>query len=304
MSPGARILLVILTVFVMLLASTVIAILFAIPLFNLSMEEILHIISFPDAAGLRILKYFQIFESVFLFLVPSILAAWLFSENAVKFLNADRKPSAIMLILVMLSLITAIPMMNALSLFNSQLNLPGWMDVIENRIKGWEESAGRLTELFLQGENGRDLAVNVIMIGVLPAFGEELLFRGVIQRLLIEWTKNRHAGVWIGAFAFSFIHFQFYGFLPRFLLGLYFGYLLVWSGSIWLPIAGHFMNNAFAVIYYQFAAGHIGETAMDRLGTGSDDHLILYLSVFVTVALVGFIFLKERRGYGLSANLS
>jgi hypothetical protein len=130
------------------------------------------------------------------------------------------------------------------------------------------------------------------MIAVLPALGEEFLFRGVLQRLFIEWTKNRHFGVWIASFIFSFIHFQFYGFIPRFLLGLYFGYLLVWSSSIWVPVVAHLINNGFAVIYYHFAGGKMGETALDKIGTKTD--LSLFLSVILTIALLVIVFLHEK----------
>jgi uncharacterized protein len=294
MSSPAKMLLLILIVVVLLLVSSVLAILMAIPLFGLRMSEIYHIISYPDAAGIGVVKFFQVVESVFIFLVPALLAAWLYSNNALNYLKADVKPSGITLFLVLCSLVVAIPMMNLLALYNSEMDLPEWMNSIEIRIRTMEESAGRLTELFLAGERFSDLAVNIVMIAILPALGEELLFRGVLQRLFIEWTKNNHAGIWIAAFLFSFIHFQFYGFLPRFLLGLYFGYLMVWSSSIWVPVAGHFINNGFAVIYYHFADKSIGETAMDKLGTGTDTHYTLYISVFLTAILLGVIFLKEK----------
>ena len=86
----------------------------------------------------------------------------------------------------------------------------------------------------------------------------------------------------MAAFIFSFIHFQFYGFLPRFLLGLYFGYLLVWSSCIWVPVTGHFINNGVAVLYYHFATEPMGETNMDKLGTSEEYNYALYLSIIST----------------------
>ncbi len=130
--------------------------------------------------------------------------------------------------------------------------------------------------------------------------GEEFLFRGVIQRLFTEWTRNRHVGIWIAAFLFSFIHFQFYGFLPRFLLGLYFGYLLVWSSSIWVPVTGHFINNGVAVLYYHFATKPMGETTMDKLGTSKEYNYALYLSIISTAILLSLIYMKEKKGRELS----
>jgi uncharacterized protein len=298
MSPLAKILLVIFMVVFFLVVSSILALLVAIPLFNLKLNEILRIISFPDADNIGVVKFFQTMESVFLFLVPALLAAWLYSDGILKYLKADTNTSGITILLVLFSWVAAIPMMNALAVFNAGMELPQWMNSVEMKIRTWEENAERLTELFLAGESNRDLVLNLFMIGLLPALGEEFLFRGVFQRLFIEWTKNKHVGIWMAAIFFSFIHFQFYGFLPRLLLGLYFGYLLVWSSSIWVPIAGHFINNGFAVIYYHFADKPVGDTAMDKLGTGPSGHLGLYLSVFFTSVLLGLIFLQEKSRKG------
>jgi membrane protease YdiL (CAAX protease family) len=257
MSPPTKILLLVFLVFGFLLISSILGILLARPIFRMNMAEIYQVLSNPNADNLGLVKYFQIIQSVFLFLVPALIAAWLFSEHLPQYLQADKKPGAISLLLVMLTLILAIPFLNALALFNSEMVLPQWMHSLEVRIKSMEETAGRLTGLFLTGGDGFTLALNMFMIAVLPALGEEFLFRGVIQRLLTEWTANKHVGVWMAAFIFSFIHFQFYGFLPRFLLGLYFGYLLVWSSCIWVPVTGHFINNGVAVLYYHSLAADI-----------------------------------------------
>jgi len=294
MSPPVKILLLVLLISVLLLISSILAVLLAFPIFGLGMDDMVQILTYPDSSNIGVVKFFQIVESVFIFLVPALLAAWLFSENTVNYLRADARPSGITLLLVLCSLGMSIPIMNVLSNFNSGMDLPVWLDSIERRIRVMEESAGRLTELFLAGHHTRDLVLNMIMIAILPALGEELLFRGLFQRLFVEWTRNNHLGIWIAAFVFSFIHFQFYGFLPRFLLGLYFGYLLLWSGSIWVPVTGHFINNGLAVIYYHYAVKPMGETPMDRLGTEPGNYLVLYLSVFFTAILIGLTFLREK----------
>jgi hypothetical protein len=173
--------------------------------------------------------------------------------------------------------------------------LPHWMHSWEVKIRALEDSAARLTGLFLIGGDGFTLALNLFMIAVLPALGEEFLFRGVLQKLLTEWTKNKHLGIWIAAFAFSFVHFQFYGFLPRFLLGAYFGYLLAWSSSIWVPITGHFINNGVAVLYYHFSSDPLGETNMDKLGTSREYNYTLYLSIISIALLLVFIYRIEKQ---------
>jgi uncharacterized protein len=301
MSTPVKLLLLILLVLGFLLISSLLGILLARPIFGLNMGQVYQILSNPEKDNLAVIKYFQIIQSIFLFLVPALIAAWLFSQDTLQYLQADRKPEGTTLLLVILTVIVAIPFLNALALFNSEMVLPPWLHSLEVRIKSMEESAGKLTGLFLTGGDGFTLALNLFMIAVLPALGEEFLFRGLIQRLFTELSRNKHVGIWLAAFLFSFIHFQFYGFLPRFLLGLYFGYLLAWSGSIWVPVTGHFINNGIAVLYYHFATEPMGETTMDKLGTSKDYNFILYLSIISTALLVAYTYVRQRERKGLSA---
>jgi uncharacterized protein len=301
MSTPVRILMLVILVFGFLLISSLLGLLLAKPIFGLNMGQVYQILSNPDADNLAVVKYFQIIQSIFLFLVPALIAAWLFSQNMPQYLQADRRPEGLTLLLVVLTVIVAIPFLNALAIFNSEMVLPPWMHSLEVKIKSMEESAGKLTGLFLTGGDAFTLALNLFMIAVLPALGEEFLFRGLIQRLLTELSKNKHAGIWLAAFLFSFIHFQFYGFLPRFLLGLYFGYLLAWSSSIWVPVTGHFVNNGVAVLYYHFTTEPMGETTMDKLGTSKDTDFVLYISIIAAALLVGYTYLRERERKGISA---
>jgi membrane protease YdiL (CAAX protease family) len=293
-SPAKLMLLLILVLFFMILGSAI-AVLLAIPLYDLDLASLYRLIENPDENNIGIIKFFQIVQSVFLFIIPALLAAWLFSKNSFDYLQAGKGASVITLAMVLSSLFLAVPLMNAVTMLNSKLDLPDWMNGLENTVKSMEENAARLTELFLESNSISDLAVNFLMIAILPALGEEFLFRGVIQRLFSDWTRNKHMGVILAAFLFSFIHFQFYGFIPRFLLGLYFGYLLVWSSSIWVPVAGHLINNGMAVIYYHFSKKPVGDTIMDKIGTGQDGNYPLYLSVFFTAILIGIIYLHEKK---------
>jgi uncharacterized protein len=294
LSYPVKLLTLILLVFGFLLISSIAGIILARPIFNLNLSEVYQALSNPNTGNLAVVKYFQIIQSIFLFLVPALIAAWLFSENMPGYLQADQKPEAVTLLVAMVALIAAIPLLNALALLNSEMVLPSWMHALEVKIKSMEDTAGKLTGLFLTGGDGFTLALNMFMIAVLPALGEEFLFRGVIQRLLTEWTRNKHVGIWMAAFIFSFIHFQFYGFLPRLLLGLYFGYLLVWTSSIWVPVTCHFINNGVAVLYYHFSTMPMGETNMDKLGTTKEYIYVLYLSIISTTLLLLFIYKREK----------
>jgi uncharacterized protein len=298
-SVPAKLVMVVFLSLLFLVIGMVVALLLAIPLFGLDIKTIYMIIAYSDADHIGILKYFQVVQSISLFLVPALTASWLFSNNGSRFLYTNAKFSVYTLILVFMALVMSIPFMNYITLWNSGIDLPSWLDGLENNIKSLEENAARLTELFIQSNSLWDLAVNFFIIAILPAISEEFMFRGVLQRLFIDWSKNTHAGVIIAAFLFSFIHFQFYGFIPRFLLGLYFGYLLVWSSSIWVPVTGHLINNGIAVIYYHFASKPVGDTALDTIGTGRESNYLLYLSVFLTSVTIGLIYLHEKKNKSL-----
>ena len=142
------------------------------------------------------------------------------------------------------------PVIEWTSMLNQHLVLPSWMNSIETWMRSSEDQATEITKAFLSTKSIGGLLGNLVIVAVLPALGEELLFRGLLQKLIKRMTGNGHAAIWITAALFSALHLQFFGFLPRLLLGALFGYLLEWTGMLWLPILAHFINNATGVITY------------------------------------------------------
>ena len=147
-----------------------------------------------------------------------------------------------------------------------------------------EESAKALTERFLNTSSIGMMFVNLFVMAALPAVCEEMMFRGWLQRRLSR-SVNIHVAVWVSAFVFSAIHFQFYGFIPRMLIGAALGYLYFYTGSLWAPIIAHFTNNAAAVITAFLA--HNGYTSInfDLIGTG-DTWYLSVASLAVCAALM------------------
>ncbi|MCH2198492.1 MAG: CPBP family intramembrane metalloprotease [Flavobacteriales bacterium] len=127
----------------------------------------------------------------------------------------------------------------------------GW---IEELFKPMEESAAQATEALLAGTSTTDLLLNLFVIAFLPGLCEEFLFRGTLMPLIAKSSKNIHIGIWVSAAIFSAVHMQFYGFLPRLLLGVYFGYLVMATGSIWTAVFAHFIHNGSAAIAHFYAA--------------------------------------------------
>jgi uncharacterized protein len=132
--------------------------------------------------------------------------------------------------------------------WNSTVDFPSFLDDFESWARGLEESAERTTEFMTTFSSWWEMLIALLVIAVLPAIGEELVFRGLIQNELFKATKNVHVSIWFAAFLFSAIHFQFFGFVPRLLLGALFGYLYYWSGNLSLAILAHFVNNGVSLL--------------------------------------------------------
>lgn len=136
--------------------------------------------------------------------------------------------------------------------WNAGLDLPAFMEGLERWMRTREDSAAELTETLTRFDAGWELVAVIFVVAVLPAFGEEIVFRGMVQNVLFRGTANIHVAIWISAAIFSAVHLQFFGFIPRLLLGALFGYLYYWSGSLLLVVIAHFANNAISVLALYF----------------------------------------------------
>ena len=263
--------------------------LLARPLFGVSIAELPVLLSdYENPASVALLKYFQILQSFGLFIIPPLLAGFFFERSSLRYLALDRSPRVNVYLLLLVALFVMSPLVNWMIAWNGSMNLPDAFAALEQWMQRMEAEAGKLTEAFMQVDSAGGFLLNVLMIAVLPAFGEEFLFRGVLQRLLGEWTRNMHVAILVSALAFSAMHLQFYGLLPRFFLGVVFGYLFWWSGSLWVPVFLHFLNNAAAVVFEWFvAAGKVSEEAGSY---GSDNPVVVIASTLLTGLVLMLIY--------------
>ncbi|MGI4898214.1 MAG: CPBP family intramembrane glutamic endopeptidase [Janthinobacterium lividum] len=200
------------------------------------------------ASALNSLKFMQMGSSVFGFLIPAIFFAKVIVRQPKTYLKANWRFPLVLLLVVFFIMLIASPMMEMLINLNQKMVLPQALKGLERWMRNMEDTAGEQTEILLKMKSPLSFLVNLLMIAILPAVAEEFLFRGCFQQIFIGWTKSIHWGVWLSAALFSAIHFQFFGFLPRMLLGVFFGYFAAWSGSIWPGVLGHFLNNGTALI--------------------------------------------------------
>ena len=235
--------------------------------------------------SISLLKFFQTFQSIGVFIIPPFIVAWFLHDRPSIFLQYRKLPDLKSVLFVIAIISFSNPLINWLTEINSKLSLPEFMSSVEIWMQDSEKQANQVTEAFLSTSSLITVFSNIVMIAILPALGEELLFRGIVQQLIKKISGNAHAAIWISAAIFSALHMQFFGFLPRMVLGAMFGYMLEWSGTLWLPIIAHFVNNATAVIaYYLMQKGLIGN-GIDKTGTSSDgsSYLVLVSIIFLFV---------------------
>lgn len=204
---------------------------------------------YSNPALLSFIRGMLVIQFIGLFIIPVFVFARLSDSKPREWLGL--KPAKpLYFILGTIVLIVALPFVDWSGTINHQLipettSIGKWM-------KASEESAAKQIEFLLKRHNIQDLLFNLLFVAVFAGVGEELFFRGVLQRLFIKIFKNPWAGILVTAFIFSAFHFQFYGFIPRFILGILLGLIYWYSGSLWPAIIAHFAYDAFAVIMIYF----------------------------------------------------
>lgn len=219
-----------------------------------------------------VMRISAVMQDLLAFTLPAIAVAIFTTRQPATFLAVDKKIKLSGIFGCMIVLIVSIPAMNWIIAWNESISLPESLSSFEQWMKASENQARENISVLLGGTDFSDLIMSILIVGIMTGFAEEILFRGALLRLIETSGKNTrtHLAIWITAFVFSAIHLQFYGFIPRMLLGALFGYLLAWSGSIWLPIIAHAFNNSVTVIFsWAYEKGLINYDP-NLIGTGND----------------------------------
>ena len=266
--------------------------LFAMPFFDGSLEEFSRKIMDPvnDPSMKGVLFLLQGFATgVGLVVVPILYIKYLESGNLkTLFYNSTAKPIALMIVFF---IVMTFMVVNSIFIeWNEGLKLPESLSGLEAALRAREEVALKVTKYLTTFDSGTQFMVGLFVIAVLPAIGEELVFRGFIQHELQAGFKNKHLAIWVSAILFSGIHMQFFGFVPRMLLGALFGYLYVWSGNLLYPIAAHFVQNGSQLILLYLTQKGFTEINVD-------DPESFPWSVILSFSLVTFILLYYFRAY-------
>lgn len=201
----------------------------------------------------------NLLSHLFTFVIPALVAVMLLYRSGwIRFLKFHRWPDFNMLLMGIFFLFSIFVLSQAALWINQQLPLPDWAHDMEN-------SADRMIKGLLVMDSTGELILTVIVIAALPALGEELIFRGILQQKLEEATRNPIAAIWLAGFIFSAFHLQFAGLIPRFFLGVGLGYLFYWTQSLWTPIIAHFFINASQIAGQYLLEEEAQESGIDGI---------------------------------------
>ncbi len=293
-------LVLVLLISVFLLLTMVVGIVIALPFFGLNVfEQFNELNDYSSKVTIHFLKYFQVVNQIGFFILPAFMYAYLENRRPASYLKLNTGINLAFLLAASILIIVSIPAINWLVEINEGMKLPEFLKGLEDWMRNSENKTNQLTEAFLNVNTFGGLVVNLLIIALLAAIGEELLFRGVILQLFVEWFKNKHLAIIVSAILFSALHLQFYGFLPRMMLGILFGYIFIWSGSLWLPIVLHFIFNGITVVAAYLY--HKGSIETDVESFGASDNLFLVLTSFLLIVLL--LFVMYRMGKPKPSNI-
>lgn len=267
---------------------TKITMIFVMAFLGLLLSSMVVVLFANSADNIQFVKLLQIVQTTCTFVLPAFFLAY-FLGGGVTYLKFKPIRSFRIWLFLFLVMPVAIPAVNLFKSLNDLIVLPDFLHSVEVWMQQMESQSQLITDKFLSVSTITGLVFNLFVMAVVPAFGEEIFFRGILQTTLGE-KFNRHYAIWITAFIFSAIHLQFYGFLPRFLLGGMLGYFFVLTGSIWAPILAHFVNNALAIVLFFLSFNGYLQFDIDTVGT----HHSWWLGI-VSVAFVFLLFHRLKR---------
>ncbi|MFV0468894.1 MAG: type II CAAX prenyl endopeptidase Rce1 family protein [Dysgonomonas sp.] len=220
-------------------------VLIAIPFFGLNPTDPIGL-----AGSANYIKFILLVQSPLIFLMPACLWSYMFKEKITTGLRINKFPEWQFLILGIALIFIIQPIVSFTGYYNSKLVLPEAFAPIENMMRSMEDQSAAMLKPLISDMSVSGLIINLTLIAVMAGICEEFFFRGALQQILRRIIGNYHVTVWVTAFIFSAIHLQFYGFIPRLILGALLGYLFVWSANLWVPVIMHTLNNSFSIIGY------------------------------------------------------
>ncbi len=233
-----------------------------------------------------------IVQNIVMFVLPAIATSFFIYSQPINTFGFKKKVSIKIFFLIFIVMLLSVPALNFIINWNAQVHLPDYLKDIEVIMRNMEDSAFETTKVMLNTSSFFGLLSGVLVIGVLTGFGEELFFRGTMQRVIASNGMNPHVAIWLSAILFSILHFQFFGFIPRMLLGAFFGYLFFWTGSIWCSVFAHALNNSIVVVVSFLTNNGYINFEFDKIGPV--DNGIPYLALVSVIFTVSTLYILKQ----------
>jgi len=238
---------------------------------------------------LSYMKYWQILSHFGMFIIPALIFGWLAGGKTLTYFTLNKGASLWLLLLSVLIILLSQPLISWMGELNAGITFSDHYAGLEAWMKKTEQQAADMTKMFMSVSDMQGLLINLFMMAVIPAIGEELVFRGILQRLIQNLFGRPWIAILSSAIIFSAFHLQFYGFIPRFYLGLILGYTFYRTGRLWIPIVIHFVNNAMAVFVYWLCERGTLTIAPEEFGNFNDKpYVIIIATITMIVAMVLF----------------
>lgn len=244
-------------------------------------------IAFGDSQGTLLAS--NALQEVVAFMLPSFVVAYALSPRPGQWLKIENTGGLSSWGWMAVIMLAVLPMMNCVIDWNESWVFPEGINALMRKM---EDEAMAMTNKMLAGDSGGMLLLEILLVGVLTGFSEEIFFRGTLMKVIASNGMSRHLAIWITAIIFSAVHFQFFGFVPRMLLGAFFGYLYYWTSSLWVAAGAHALNNSLAVVGVWLT--NRGETNwIEKIGTSENLPYTAMLSC-LTVAILIFVWRRHK----------
>jgi len=277
--PAEKFLFSVVMLFILGLAFQFLGAFLAAWIYGFRVSDVLALGAYEDPNYVAASKLIQMLGSVGTFIVPALLFSFLFEGDLFSLYRFRNPVGMTPMLLVIMMMVSVIPFINYMAEVNLKMEIP--LRALDELLRSLESTAEEMMHAFTATKSLGGLLVNLLMIAVIAALGEELIFRGLLQSLIGDLLKNIHLAILVTALFFSAFHFQFFSFLPRFFLGIILGYLMYYGQSIWYPILAHFVNNAMGVIYYYFNSRGSADDMLEEIGTST----LIPVAAVVSLAL-------------------
>lgn len=245
------------------------------------------------AGGLSVntMRWSTVVQDILMFCAPAVFSAYVISKRPWRFLRLSTSPGIWQIVMAVAAMMAAIPFMNAVIAWNESLTLPDSLASVEQWMRASETRASEATALLFGDYSVVSLFIGIGLVGILVGFSEEIFFRGGLQNILCSSGKNPHIAIWVTAVVFSAVHVQFFGFFPRLLLGAFFGYMMYWSGSLWLAVICHALNNSMVVVS-QWAVhnGLKAASTVETIGTSAQHWPVVVGSLLLTALAITVLY--------------